>query len=137
MSFNEVIFSGRIGKDPELKKSTTGKSVCEISVAEEQPKDDERPTNWQRVQVWNQSAEWLAQNKKAGDKIFIKGRLQTDQWEKDGERKTKTYIIAERVEDGPSRSTSTKEKTMANESVPGGKNTPAEFYESKDEDLPF
>lgn len=138
---NVVTISGRLGKDPELKKTQNGTSVINCSIAiDEYKKDENAPANWQQIQLWKQQAEFVYQNAEKGTKLFIVGRLQNDSWEKDGVKQYKSYVIAERVEIAPkgeNKKNYDYGDGMATESIPGVKNAKAEDYESEDEDLPF
>ena len=138
---NIVSISGRLGKDPELKKTQNGTSVCNCSIAiDEYKKEENAPANWQQIQLWKQQADYLCDYAKKGDKIFVVGRLQNDSWDKDGVKQYKSYVIVERVEMAPkgeNKNNYDYGDGMGTESYPGAKNAKAEDYESKDEDLPF
>lgn len=90
---NHVFLEGRIGKDPVLRKTQSGKSVTSISLALSNGKDQdgkERPSTWVNCQAWDGRAEAIAQYFKSGDQIIIGGRLNTRP--KDGADGKTTYI---------------------------------------------
>jgi single-strand DNA-binding protein len=86
---NEVRLVGRLAHDPEIKYTTTGKAVANISIATSY-KDN---TEFHRVTCWESVTDKLAGMKK-GDAIRCTGRLQTRSFEKDGVKKYVTEIVA-------------------------------------------
>jgi len=88
---NQVFIMGRLGADPELRKTKSGKKVVTISVGESRRREDR--TDWHRVEFWEEAAENICRYFKKGSLILITGgRLTYDEWEKDG-RKQKTATI--------------------------------------------
>ena len=86
---NHASISGRLGRDPELRKTTSGLSACSFSLAVKRPyaKEGEQDTDWINVQAWRQSL------------IGVEGRIQVRSYTgRDGTEKTITEIVAERVE---------------------------------------
>lgn len=99
---NKVILVGRLGRDPELRYTQGGTPVCKLSVATDRKfkKGDEfvEETEWHRVTVWSKSAENCAKFLEKGRQVYVEGRLQTSSYEKDGEKKYSTEIVAETVQ---------------------------------------
>ena len=96
---NITILEGRIGKDPVLRKTQSGKSVTSISVGISNGKDQDgkdRPTTWVSCQAWDGRAETIAQYFHQGDQIIIRGRLNTRTKEGDD---GKTQYITEVIID--------------------------------------
>ena len=88
---NQFNLMGRLGADPEMRETKTGKKVVTISVGESRRKEDK--TDWHRVEFWEEAAENICRYFKKGMPILIEGgRLTYDEWEKDG-RKQKTATI--------------------------------------------
>jgi single-strand DNA-binding protein len=90
MSFNKIIIVGNLGKDPELRKTPQGKSVCEISVATNERRKnkagvyEDLPT-WFRVTLWEKNAENASRYLKQGSPIYVEGRLSLEEWtDRDG-----------------------------------------------------
>jgi single-strand DNA-binding protein len=102
-SVNKVILVGRLGADPELKSTQSGRSVCNLSVAtSEQWKDKQtgqkqEKTEWHRVTVWGDQAENCGKFLAKGREVYIEGKLQTRSYEKDGQKHYATDIVADRV----------------------------------------
>lgn len=92
---------GRFGKDPELKKTTSGKNFCSFDLAVERDykKNDERETDWLRFVAWENLARFLSQHFKKGDAVYIEGPLQSRMHEFDDGRKIREFeIVVEKVE---------------------------------------
>ena len=102
MSLNKAIIMGRLGQDPELKHTQGGKAVCTLSVAttEYSGKGDERKeiTEWHRIVCWERTAENCAKYLAKGREVLVEGRIQTRSWEKDGEKRFSTEIVAQGVQ---------------------------------------
>ena len=104
MSVNKVIILGRLGQDPDLKYTSGGSPVCNISLAtseswtDKQGQKQER-TEWHRVVVYGKLAELCNQYLAKGRQAFVEGRLQTRSWDdKEGVKRYSTEIIASTVQ---------------------------------------
>lgn len=98
---NRVIIIGRLTADPELKFTPGGTAYANVSVAvdrEFKPEDGEREADFIPVTVWGKSAENLAKYMGKGRQIGVEGRIQIDKYEKDGQKRTATKVVASRVE---------------------------------------
>jgi single-strand DNA-binding protein len=100
MSVNCVTLLGRLGKDPELRSTTSGKSVVSFSLAVDDGWGDKRKTNWFTIEAWDKTAEAVARLATAGKRIAVVGSLQEDTWtdQKSGEKRSRTKILASRVD---------------------------------------
>ena len=94
---NLAIIEGRIGKDIELKQ--VGQSVvAKISVATSEKWTDKNTgqkqerTTWHNVEAWGKQAEIISQYFKKGDGIGLQGSIQTDEYEKNGEKRYSNKI---------------------------------------------
>lgn len=90
---NKVTLIGNLGKDPELKQTTGGKSVASFTLATKF-KD---AVEWHNVVVWERQAEICAEYLKKGRQVCVDGRLQTRKYEKDGQTHWRTEIVANQV----------------------------------------
>ena len=80
----KLIF-GRVGHDLEIKYTTSGKAVCEFSLAE----NDGESTQWYKVILWEELAEYGVVGIKKGNKIFVRGPIRKREYvSKDGEKKS-------------------------------------------------
>jgi single-strand DNA-binding protein len=99
---NKVILVGRLGADPELKTAGTSQ-VARLSVATSESwmgKDGQKQerTEWHRVVVWGKLAELCARHLVKGRQVYVEGRLQTRQWEDQGQKKYSTEVVANTVQ---------------------------------------
>jgi single-strand DNA-binding protein len=100
---NRVILCGRLGRDPEVRTTGTGKAVCTLSLATEEHWTDgngakQQRTEWHRVQVWGKQAEACGQYLAKGRHVLVEGALHTWRYEKNGETRSATEVIAQRIE---------------------------------------
>jgi single-strand DNA-binding protein len=107
MNLNKVFLIGRLTKDPEMKNLPSGKSLCQISIATDRFYTDKdgnkkQETEFHNVILFGRLAEIASQYLKKGSLVFIEGRLKTRNWENEsGNKKSRTEIIAERMQLGP------------------------------------
>lgn len=98
MSINKVILTGRLGQDPELRNTTTGKAVATFSLAVTDNYNRE-VTHWLNVVVWNKQAENCSAYLSKGSLVGVEGRIQTRNYEnKEGRKVYVTEVVADRVE---------------------------------------
>ena len=109
---NQMVLVGRLVSDPEVKTLEDGKSVSNITLAiprSYKNENGEYDTDFVDCILWDGVAKNTAEYCKKGDLVGIKGRLQTDTYEKDGKNITKLNVIAEKVTFLSSREQSSKE----------------------------
>lgn len=98
---NLVLESGRLGTDPELKTTQTGKQVCRLRLAGDsgiKPKEGEQPTPvWLSVIAWQNLAEACAATLHKGDLVVVLGRQASHEYEKSGVKVRDYEIVAEMV----------------------------------------
>jgi single-strand DNA-binding protein len=95
--FNKVLLQGNLGRDVELKTLQTGMQIATFSMAmTEKGSDNVERTEWANVIAFNQMATAIA-NLKKGNNVFVIGRMQTRNWEKDGKKQYKTEVVASGV----------------------------------------
>ena len=99
---NRVILTGRLARDPELRKTQSGLSVCSFQLAVDRPKQkgqDDAVTDWISCQVWRQAADYICNYAKKGALLAVDGRLQTRSYDNaSGQKVHVTEIVCERVE---------------------------------------
>ncbi len=107
MNLNKVFLIGRLTRDPETKELPSGKKVCQIGLATDRFFVDKngqkkQETEFHNVILFGRLAEIASQYLKKGSLLFIEGRLRTRNWEdSSGNKKSKTEIIAEKIQLGP------------------------------------
>ncbi len=102
-SLNKVFLIGNLTRDPELRFTQSGRPVCDIRLAvsrrfKRATGEDGEENLFITVVVWDKQGEACAKYLVKGAPAFVEGRLQMDEWEKDG-RKTSTFrVLADRVQ---------------------------------------
>lgn len=105
MAINQVVLSGRLGRDPEMRYTTSGKAVVNFSIAVDRRGKD-AGADWFTIQAWERLAELCGEYLTKGSKVTVVGRLQNREWEgKDGGKRTATEIVATDVDFGPRQTT--------------------------------
>ena len=97
---NQVMLVGRLGADPVLTQTKSGKAVCNFRVATSRySKQEGADADWHQISVWEALAETCAKHLQKGQKVAVLGRLQTDRYtNKEGQPRSITKVIAQRVE---------------------------------------
>ena len=129
---NNVVLTGRVTKDIELKVTQTGKSVCSFSLAVERKfvQNGEKVTDFINCQLWGKSAETLEKYGKKGMLIGIEGRLQTRKYtNQQGQTVYVTEVVAE--------SFTFLEKKQSNDQPQFNDFESYGGFEVNDDDLPF
>lgn len=107
MNLNKVFLVGRLTKDPEIRTTTTGQTVAQISLATNRvwyndAKQKQEVVEFHNIVAWARLAEIVNQYSKKGSILLVEGRLQTRSWQApDGTKKYKTEIVAESIQLGP------------------------------------
>ncbi len=98
MDFNKVILIGRLTREPEKSYTTTGTAVNKFGMAVNNGFGDNKKTVFVDITAWGKTAEFVSTYFKKGDPILVEGRLDFDSWtSKEGEKKSKLYVTAEKV----------------------------------------
>lgn len=105
---NRVIIVGNCGQDPEVRYMPNGGAVCNVSIAtseewmDKQSGQKQTRTEWHRVVLMDRGnfklGEIAGQYLKKGGQVYIEGKLQTREWEKDGVKRYITEIIANEMQ---------------------------------------
>jgi len=107
MYLNKAFIFGNLTRDPELRALPSGMNVCSFGVATNRVFKDrdgkkQEQTDFHNIVVFGRQADTVAQYMKKGSSVFIEGRMQTRSWDgKDGEKKYRTEIVADRIQFGP------------------------------------
>lgn len=130
---NKVILKGRLTKSPEIKHITDEMSVTKFSVAVDRKAKagEEKKTDFINCTAWNKQGEFIEKYFSKGQEIAIVGRLEVNNYEKDGERKTSVYVVVEEAEFVGSKKKEQKEDIETNEDLE------INFNFTDDSDLPF
>lgn len=101
---NDVRLIGNLGRDPEIRVTDDGRKVASLSVAtNRQWRDREgewhQATDWVPVVAFGPLAELAEERLGKGSYVYVKGRIRTSRWEKEGETLLKTEVVASRILD--------------------------------------
>jgi len=94
---NQCFISGRLGRDPELKYTQSGKAYCRLSVACFYKVKEEERTDWVPVQVWGPLAENCGSNLQKGQRVMVRGRYSSSSYESPQGKKYFTQVVADLV----------------------------------------
>lgn len=100
---NKVMLMGNLTRDPEVRYTPKGSAVGDLSIAINRVyrTDDGQSREevcYVDIVVWGRQAETCKEYLTKGRPIFVEGRLQLDQWESNGEKKSKLRVVAERIQ---------------------------------------
>lgn len=101
---NKVTILGRLGADPEVKNTPSGKTVASFSVVtsdtwKDKEGNKQEKAEWHRMVAWEPVAQICGKYLKKGDKAYFEGKLQTRSWEdSEGNKRSTTEIVVSKVE---------------------------------------
>lgn len=138
---NKIILMGRLGRDPEVRYTQSGKPVASFSLAVDRDFKDkasgERATDWIDVVAWDAKAKFVQQYFHKGQQAVVEGRLQIrDYTGRDGTRRRAAEVVADNIYFAGAKAAALSEGNAPEESLPP---EPGEsFSELEDEgELPF
>ena len=149
---NRIIIMGRLGKDPELRRTQQGTPVASFSLAVDRDFKDkgtgERVTDWIDVVAWRQTGEFVSRYFTKGRMAVVEGRLQMRDWtDREGNKRRSAEVVADNVYFGDSKKDGDGGGYSAGYGAPpnqGPSGYPASDYggfqemgEEDDGDLPF
>lgn len=97
---NQVVLVGRLTKDPEVVETESGNKVSSVALAVPRNfknEDGVYESDFIEVTMWNNIASNTAEYCHKGDIVGVKGRIQVDSYEKNGEKRKEQRVLAERV----------------------------------------
>jgi len=102
-NLNRVFLAGNLTRDPEVRYTPSGRAVGDLRMAvnrqfrtaEGETRDE---TCFVTVVVWGRQAETSNEYLKKGSPLLVEGRLQYDEWEKDGQKHNRLRVVADRVQ---------------------------------------
>lgn len=94
---NTTTLIGRLAQDPELRFTTGGTSVATFRLAVPNPQDDDQP-NWIPIKALGKTADAVAEYLSKGNQVAVTGRLESSEWDSDGQRHFKLEVLARNVE---------------------------------------
>ncbi len=145
-SLNKVMLIGNLGKDPEVRYTTSGTAVTSFSLATSERFKNrngewEEKTEWHNVTLWGRLAEIAGEYLAKGRTVFVEGRLQTRKWQdRDGRDRYTTEIVADKMQmlggkgEGGGRQGAGR---VPDDSAAGGSQGYEEPVFNPDDDIPF
>ena len=99
---NKIIISGRLVRDCDVRYTTSGKVVCQFTLAVDRPftnQDGQKEADFINIVVWGKIAELCGNNLAKGHRALVEGRLQIRSYDaKDGGKRYVTEVVANSVE---------------------------------------
>jgi single-strand DNA-binding protein len=104
-SYNHVTIIGTLGQDPQVKYTTGGTAVCEVSLAinrqwfDKATNQKKESVSWVTVVLWGRTAEVAGEYLRKGKSVLIDGRLEESRWDdKDsGQKRSKLKVVCENL----------------------------------------
>ena len=151
---NKVILIGNLGNDPDVRYTSGGSPIANISLAtseswrDKETGDQQERTEWHRIVFFGRLAEIVSEYLRKGSKVFVEGRLQTRKWQdRDGNDRYTTEIVANEMQmldskggagEEFARPSSGQARKQAGANAPAPQeNAPAGGGEFVDDDIPF
>lgn len=102
-SFNRVILMGNLTRDVEVKYLQSGMAVAEVGLAVNDRRKNQagewvEEVTFVDVTLWGRTAEVAGEYLSKGSPVLIEGRLKLDQWETEGQKRSKLKVIGERMQ---------------------------------------
>jgi single-strand DNA-binding protein len=104
MNINRVVLTGNLTRDPEMRSTGGGLTVCKLGIAVNTRRKNSNTGEWEekpnyfRVTVFGAQAQTCEQYLRKGRAVAIDGRLEWSQWERDGQKRESVDIIADTVQ---------------------------------------
>lgn len=98
---NKVILIGICGQDPDTRYSANGNAVTNVSLATSEQWTDKQSgqrvekTEWHRVVFFGKLAEIAGEYLRKGSQVYVEGKLQTREWERDGIKRYTTEVVVD------------------------------------------
>jgi len=96
-SLNKVMLIGNVGNDPDVRTTSSGKSIANMSLATTRKWKDgsgeqKEKTEWHRLTVWGKLVDVVERYVKKGDRLYVEGRIEYSETESDGQKKYWTNV---------------------------------------------
>jgi single-strand DNA-binding protein len=139
-SLNKVLLIGNLGKDPEVRFTSSGQAVASFSLATSEKfkgksGEWEERTEWHNITLWGKLAEIAGEYLSKGKTIYVEGRLQTRKWQdKSGNDRYTTEIVGDKMQmlSGKGERNSGDSDSSSRENSPGYEEPPP-----LDDDIPY
>ena len=154
-SFNRVILLGNLTRDIELRYTTSGMAIGDVGIAVNDRRKNQAgewidEATFVDVKFFGRTAEIAGEYLSKGSPVHIEGRLKLDMWEKDGQKRSKLFVIVEHMqligtkpsgEAGASRSRGTAQVSESYQEAPAHAGSSVSSHDSgdsfEDSSIPF
>ena len=142
-NFNKVYLMGNLTRDPEMRTTPTGTSVCQFGMAVNRIYNNsngerQEETTFVDIEAWGRQAETISKYVNKGNPLFVEGRLKLDTWENnEGEKRSRMKVVLENLQFISQRG---EGGGFSNGSVPDARpssSAPTQKSEDIEEDVPF
>ena len=138
---NKAILIGNLGRDPEVRYTPSGLAVANFSIATSETwtnKEGEKETRteWHRIVAFGKLGEICGEYLSKGRQVYIEGKLQTRQWEKDGVTRYTTEVVASEMKMLGSKSQGDGYRPSDSSTAPEYSGPPLPGTQD-DDDIPF
>lgn len=125
---NKTIMQGRFTRDPEIEQKG-GFDMCEFTIAWSEKYKDKETKCFLRCKAWREKANHIVKYYRKGQECIVEGKIATEEWEKDGQKQSRTVLNLENIHFcGPK---------AASSGTPAGDDGFMQIPEGTDEELPF
>lgn len=102
-SVNKLILVGNLGQDPQVRYASNGSAVTTISIAtthawKNDAGEKQERTSWHRCTAFGKLAEVIGEYAKKGRQVYVEGRLEYREWEKEGQKHVSAEMVIERFQ---------------------------------------
>ena len=143
MSVNKAIVIGHLGKDPEVRYTTSGVAAASFTVATTEKWKDkngekQEKTEWHNISAYNRLAEICGEFLKKGSLVFIEGKLTTEKWtDKEGHDRYTTKIVANEMRMLSGKGDGSTAHTQAPVAAPKAAPAQGGAFDNFPDDVPF
>ena len=137
---NVITILGRLVRDPELRQTNSGKSVCSFTLAVDRnfKNNGEKEVDFIDCVAWGNTADFVSRYAEKGRLLIASGRLQIREWtDKEGKKRRNAEVITSNVYFGDSKKKIAQEEQAANFEQPAGDVAGFVEIDSADGELPF
>lgn len=134
---NRVELQGRLTADIELQYTQSGVAYCNFTVAWSEKYKEIETKCFLRCKAWRQTAEFLSNYFQKGQEIIVEGKLNTEEWEQDGSKRSRTVLSVDKLHFCGKKADVNTSRTSATGSsgLPNGEDWAPGI--GNDDDLPF
>lgn len=96
LNYSHITIAGRLGREPELRTTQSGKRVASFSVAVDIGYGDSKNTEWYEVSAWEHAADFASKYLKKGDSVLCEGTMRSRSYTDSNGNKKKVWEVSAR-----------------------------------------